>query len=65
VTIQPCAFCFSEIALGCSVMTIELSEEGAKRLRKMAEEEGVDPMAMAEALIAAEHAKREIRRKVP
>lgn len=46
-------------------MTIELSEEGAKRLRKMAEEEGVDPMAMAEALIAAEHAKREIRRKVP
>lgn len=46
----------------CSqVMQITLSEDAAKRLTKIADEESVAPCDMVEALIAAETARREAR----
>jgi hypothetical protein len=43
-------------------MRVELSKEAADRLAKMADEENVSALDMVEALIAQEHAKRELRR---
>ncbi len=43
-------------------MQIELSEEAAERLKKMAEDDSVEPVWLVEALIAVESEKRAIRK---